>query len=206
SARGGWRRHWPLLRRLLLAAFLLTVGWLLVRQAMAIDWPAVWQAMRAQPAGRLALGALPGVAGYGVYCSYELLARRYAGHRLPLRRVLPVAFVSYAFNLNMGALIGGAGFRFRLYSQRGLEAADIARVLAFAVVANWSGYVLLLGALLLAGAVPLPDDWTMGEAALRAIGAAAVVVALAYLALCRWAGGRTVSLRGQELALPKARL
>src|SRR5690606_30706481 len=52
-AQSRWRRHWPLLRRLLLAAFLLAVGWLLVRQAMAIDWPAVWQAMRAQPRGRL---------------------------------------------------------------------------------------------------------------------------------------------------------
>ena len=206
SPRSGWRRHWPLLRRLLIGAFLLTVGWLLVRQAMAVDWPAVWQAMRAQPAGRLAGAGLLAAAGYAVYCGYELLARRYAGHGLAVPRVLAVAFVSYAFNLNMGAMVGGAGFRFRLYSQRGLDAADISRVLGFSVVTNWSGYVVLLGAVLALGAVPVPGDWELGRTGLRWVGAALLAAAAGYLLLCALSRSRTVSLRGHAFGLPTAGL
>lgn len=206
SDRKGWRRHWPLLRRLLIGAFVATVGWLLVRQAMAVDWPAVWEAMRAQPARRLAFAGLLAAAGYGVYCSYELLAKRYARHDLAARRVLPVAFVSYAFNLNMGAMIGGAGFRFRLYSQRGLGAADISRVLAFSVVANWSGYVVLLGAILLLGAVPVPAGWELGRTGLRWLGAALLLVAAGYLLLCLLWRTRSLRLRGHAFELPSLRL
>ena len=198
----GWRRHWPLLRRLLIGAFVATVAWLLLRQAMTIDWPAVWQAMRAQPGQRLALAALLAACGYCVYCSYELLAKRYAGHDLATGRVLPVAFVSYAFNLNMGAMVGGAGFRFRLYSQRGLGAADISRVLAFSVVANWSGYVVLLGVILLLGAVPVPAGWELGRTGLRWLGGALLLVAAGYLLLCLLWRQRSLRLRGQEFALP----
>lgn len=202
SDPGGWRRHWPLLRRLLIGAFLATVGWLLVRQAMAVDWPAVWSAMRAQPGTRLALAGLLAATGYSVYCSYELLAKRYAKHGLPARRVLPVAFVSYAFNLNMGAMIGGAGFRFRLYSQRGLDAADISRVLAFSVVANWSGYVVLLGAILLMGAVPVPAGWELGRTGLRWVGAALLLAAAGYLLLTLLWRQRSIRLRGNTFTLP----
>lgn len=206
SRREGWRRHWPLLRRLLLAAFLLTVAWLLVRQAMEVDWPAVWKAMRGQPGPRLALAALLAAAGYAAYCGYELLAKRYAGHELPARRVLPVAFVSYAFNLNMGALVGGAGFRFRLYSQRGLDAPAISRVLGFSVVANWSGYVVLLGGVLLTAAVPVPEGWELGRTGLRWLGAALLAAAATYLLLCLLWRRRSLSLRGHAFELPSTGL
>ena len=42
---------------------------------------------------------------------YDLLGRRYVGHACRRRRVLGVGFVSYAFNLNLGSLVGGVGFR-----------------------------------------------------------------------------------------------
>jgi hypothetical protein len=35
-----------------------------------------------------------------------------------------VTFISYAFNLNLGSLVGGVAFRYRLYSRLGLGNAD----------------------------------------------------------------------------------
>ena len=41
------------------------------------------------------------------------------GHQLGTPAVLATTFISYAFNLNFGSLVGGLAFRFRLYSRQG---------------------------------------------------------------------------------------
>lgn len=40
-------------------------------------------------------------ASFCLFGSYDLLGRAYTGHRLLARQVIPVAFVCYAFNLNL---------------------------------------------------------------------------------------------------------
>ena len=195
----GW---WPMLRRLLLAAFLVAVAVLLWRQAREVDWPAVRQAFAAMPWWVLATAAALAATSYAVYSSYDLLARRQVGHSLRTGSVLAVTFVSYAFNLNMGALVGGAGFRFRLYSQRGLRAGQISRVLAFSLLTNWSGYCVLLGIVLLGRLVPLPEGWELGAIATRWLGLGLLALPLAWLGLCAFSPRRSLSLRGRELSLP----
>lgn len=197
---------WPWLRRLLLAAFLLAVAVLLVRQARDVDWAAVREAVRGYPGWMLAGCAALAATSYAIYCSFDVLGRHYVGHDLPARRVIAVAFVSYAFNLNMGALVGGAGFRFRLYSQRGLDPGQISRVLAFSVVANWSGYLVLLGAVLALRQVPIPAGWELGATAMQWLGVAMLLVAAGYLLLCGFSRRRSLEVRGHELVLPPFRL
>ena len=150
----------------------------------------------------LALAAL----SYLLYASYDLMARRYTGHDLPARKVLLVAMVSYAFNLNMGALVGGAGFRFRLYSRLGLSPATITKVLSFSVISNWGGYVLLVGLLLSLQQFPVALQWKLGADALRWIGVLLLAAAAAYPLLCRLLPSRTWTLRGHELQLPGWRM
>lgn len=197
---------WRWAKRLLAAAFFLTVGSLLVIQAREIEWGEVGRAMGQTPPAVLAGAGGLVLLSYLLYGSFDLLGRRYTGHRLPLRRVLPVALVSYAFNLNMGALVGGAGFRFRLYSRLGLAPAKIARVLAISISSNWSGYVLLAGLLLAFDRMRVPPSWQLGAQALQAIGVLLVALAVAYPLLCAWSPRRTWRIRGHELRLPDGRL
>ena len=82
-----------------------------------IDWGEVRQAVAAYPLTTLAAAAGLVVASHLTYACYDLLGRRYVGHKLPTAAVLGIAFVSYAFNLNLGSLVGGIGFRMRLYTQ-----------------------------------------------------------------------------------------
>ena len=116
---------------------------LLIRHARSVDWPQVWQALAGYRLHEVTTAAALAALSYLLYCSYELGARHYAGHGLSTRRTMLIGFTCYAFSLNIGALIGGGGFRLRLYSHSGLRAGAIGRIVAFAVSTNWSGYLVL---------------------------------------------------------------
>ena len=68
------------------------------------------EALRRRPLASLLPAALLAAASYAVYSCYDLLSRHYTGHDLPTRRVICTTFISYAFNLNLGSLVGGLGF------------------------------------------------------------------------------------------------
>jgi len=195
------RQWWPRLRRPLTLAFFALVLWLLVSQAMTVEWAEVGAAMRALSGATLALAMALVVASYLVYSTYDLLGRALTGHDLPATKVLSVSFVSYAFNLNFGALVGGMAFRFRLYSRLGLSAAVISRVLAMSVATNWLGYVFLAGALLLGGVVTLPESW-VGAGLLRAVGGVLLLVFVAYMVLTWLARIDEISVRELRMPLP----
>src|SRR5688572_4723195 len=151
--------RWARVGRWIMAAFVVAVVVLLVRYARNVEWGEVAAAVGAYEAGTVVIAAALAALSFALYGSYDLAARAYVGHRLTTWRVLLIAFVSYAFNLNLGALVGGAGFRVRLYSRSGLRLADIGRVIAFSVATNWLGYVLLAGAVFAAGFIAPPEDW-----------------------------------------------
>jgi uncharacterized membrane protein YbhN (UPF0104 family) len=196
------RQRLRLLARAAFAAFAVVVAVLLLRYARNVDWPAVGAALAGYDAATLArvLGLV--AASYLVYAAYDLAARRYAGHALSTRRVLLIAATSYAFALNLGALVGGAGFRFRMYAHSGLRPACIGRVVAFSMAANWLGYIALAGAVFAAGAVAPPPQWGFGGGVLRAAGGAMLLAALAYLLACRRWRGRIFHVRGHRFRLP----
>lgn len=120
---------WPVAKRGLTIAFFCLVAWLLFHQARAIEWDEVWATVLALPNGVLALGALLALASYTLYSTFDLFGRHLTGHPLGAGRVMLVTFISYAFNLNLGALVGGFAFRYRLYARLGLDNVVITRVL-----------------------------------------------------------------------------
>lgn len=199
------RRAWSWFKRGApwgLAALVLT---LVARQAHTVDWPAVWQELLKQSPGRLAAAAALALVSYGLYASFDLVGRRLTGHRLSAARTLGTAAISYAFNLNLGAWVGGIGLRLRLYTRWGLSAPTVMQIITHSMVTNWLGY-LWVGGAVLAWAPPLPEAWMLPGAGLRAIGLAMVAVAISYVAMCRFSRRRKLKVRGHTLTLPSGRL
>jgi uncharacterized membrane protein YbhN (UPF0104 family) len=197
---------WPVAKRGLTIAFFGLVAWLLFHQARAIEWDEVWATVLALPNGVLALGALLALASYTLYSTFDLFGRHLTGHPLGAGRVMLVTFISYAFNLNLGALVGGFAFRYRLYARLGLDNVVITRVLTMSMLTNWLGYIVLAGTVFLLRPLALPPDWKLGSEGLQVLGGVLLAVAAAYLLACAASTRRSWTVRGHEIALPSWRI
>lgn len=188
--------------RVLMFAVLIAFGWLLVRHARSVEWDEVFAVLTGYPLGLLlGAGALATVS-YLLFCGYDLAARRYSGHCLHASRVMAISFVSYVVSLNLGALVGGGGIRFRLYSHAGLPLRVISRIVGFSVFTNWLGYFVLAGLLLALDLLAWPADWPVAAHWMRGIGVLLLLTAAAYLVACSLHHGRPWRLRGHTLDLP----
>jgi hypothetical protein len=205
-ARQGRKRWMARGKRLLTLFFFILVPILLFTLVKNLQWLEVKQALQSFSAGTLLLCLAITVASFCLYGSYDLLGRAYTGHRLPVRQIMPVAFVCYAFNLNLTSWIGGVALRYRLYSRLGLDMATITRVLSFSLVTNWIGYMMIAGLVFASGLLDLPQYWKIGVTGLQWIGVALILVALGYLLACRFARHRSWHFRGHRLTLPSLRL
>lgn len=200
------RPRWARVRRWAVPLLGLVVLGLLLSHAHKVDWAGAWAALRRYPLALLLATLAVATTSHALYGCYDLLARRHVRHGLPRWRSWAIAVTSYAFNLNLGSWVGSIAARARLYARAGLEEAAVAQVVAFSVATNWIGYGLLAGTLFAAGAIAPPQDAHLSRGALRVLGFAMVLAAIAYLALCHGAQGRSWCVRGRRLRLPSARL
>ncbi|WP_041943111.1 lysylphosphatidylglycerol synthase domain-containing protein [Variovorax paradoxus] len=198
-ARQSW---WPWARRVVVWGFFGLVAWLLVTQARAIDWSEVFQAIRALPATTLLAAGALAASSFVLYSTYDLLGRHLTRHKLGAGTVMGVTFISYAFNLNFGSLVGGVAFRYRLYSRLGLGNATITRVLGFSMLTNWLGYLVVAGAAFFFWPMALPPEWKIGSGGLRVLGAVLLALSVGYLALCAFSAGRVWRVRGHTFKTP----
>ena len=200
------RPWWAWVKRIATWVFFALVGWLIFNQARSIEWHEVWSAVGALPRSAIAIAALLAACSFALYSTYDLLGRHLTGHQLGAGTVMGVTFISYAFNLNLGSLVGGVAFRYRLYSRLGLPNDTITRVLGFSMLTNWFGYLVVAGAAFCFWPMSLPPDWKIGSGGLRLLGAALLALAFGYLALCAFAGEHTWRIRGHELRTPSLRM
>jgi uncharacterized membrane protein YbhN (UPF0104 family) len=197
---------WPTARRVFTVLFLAGVLALVVYQARQVEWPSVLRTLR-QYSPRVLLGAAALAAlSHALYSGYDLIGRRQTGHRLPVRESVGTGFVSYAFNINLGSLVGGLAMRFRLYARLGLKADAIAEVLALSLITNWLGYLFIGGLVFALAPIALPPDWKLDSSGLRYAGFAMVLAAAAYVGLCFFSRRREWTVRGRRLSLPHGRL
>lgn len=201
------RRAWVqwLLRGVTLLFFILVIV-LLFSMVRNVDWNAVVETLQGYSPVMVLMGLVITAASFAVFSSYDLLGKFYTGHELSVTQVLPVAFVCYAFNLNLGAWVGGIALRYRLYTQFGLSVATVTRILSVSLTTNWLGYMLLAGTLFTLGLIELPQHWQIGTLGLRVIGAGLLLVCVFYLAACRYSRRRTWHWRDHEVVLPSLRL
>lgn len=195
-----WRRHG--LRLLWLSLAVLTV-WLVADIVRSTDWRAVSSALRARSSGALATLAVAALASHALYGLLDVLGARALGLALPARRVWLTATSSYACNLNLGSLVGAAALRFKLYGRQGVAVADISRLIALSMAANWLGYLALLASLPLWASSHALSRWT-GVGVAIAISAGAAIVVVLYLFACQretqW------RFRSHEFRFPHVRL
>jgi uncharacterized membrane protein YbhN (UPF0104 family) len=197
---------WQRSRRWLLPLLGVAVLGLLLSHAHKVDWAGAWHALqRYSPWLLLAVLALA-TASHALYGCFDLIGKRHLRHGLPYWRTWAIAVTSYAFNLNLGSLVGGIAMRARLYARAGLDDATVAQVVGLSLATNWLGYGLLAGGLFAAGVIEPPRQAHIGQGALRALGIAMILLALAYVAACALARGREWAFRGRRVRLPNARI
>jgi len=113
-------------------AVLALAGWLLYRTLSRYSFGEIVASIRALPPARLALAGGFAAASYLCLTGFDWLALRYAGHRLPYRRVALTSFVSLSIGHNLGfAALSSGAIRYRFYSRYGLGIGDIAKVVLF---------------------------------------------------------------------------
>jgi uncharacterized membrane protein YbhN (UPF0104 family) len=206
APRRGLRAAWPWLKRIGTWVFFALVAWLIVNQARGIDWDDVMDAVSRLPASVLWMAGGLAAASFALYSTYDLLGRHVTGHALGTPAVMGVTFVSYAFNLNLGSLVGAVASRYRLYSRLGLKTETITRVLGFSMLTNWLGYLVVGGLAFSFWPLELPPDWKIGNGGLRLLGAALLAVAVAYLVVCTMASHKTWHVRGHSFSPPSLRM
>ncbi|MDP3673104.1 MAG: lysylphosphatidylglycerol synthase domain-containing protein [Telluria sp.] len=197
---------WPWAKRILSLLFFAAVAFLLVRYARNVDWQEVWASVVRTPLPALAGAAALAAVSHLLYSCFDLVGRHYTGHELPTRTVMGVNFVSYAFNLCIGSLVGGIAFRYRLYSKLGLGKGVITRIVSMSMLTNWLGYTLLAGLLFVLHPLELPPSWKMGNHGIQWLGGAMILAAIGYLVACVRLGDHVWTVRGHELYLPPWRV
>lgn len=206
SSRPAARPRWHRAKPVVTAVFMLLVLGLVVRHATQVDWPQVMQALYALSPRTVGLAGMLVVISYAIYCAFDLIGRHQTGHSLSPARVMAICFVSYAFNLNFGALIGGVAFRYRLYSRHGLSTAVITQVLGLSVLTNWLGYLLVAGLIFLLRPPALPGYWPLSTGSLRILGVVLLTAVAVYLLLCARARRRSWCWRQHRFSLPTGRV
>jgi len=153
-------------------------------------------------ASRLSLAAVLTLAGYVVLTGYDFLGLRYIGKTLPRARVAAASFTAYAFSNNIGfAALAGGSVRLRLYSGWGLSTVEVAKLVGFAALTFWIGFLALEGTTLTFA--PLPDTMPnlMQGVGARATGIALLAVVSAYV-LTTFLRRRPLVIRGLEIPMP----
>ncbi|MGN7743652.1 lysylphosphatidylglycerol synthase domain-containing protein [Pseudomonas sp. 22526] len=196
------RSRWQRLKKPLTVAFFLLLILMFTLLARRIDWSEVLGTLADFKVRTLVIAAGLTLASFLVYACFDLIGRTYIRQNLGWRQILPVGFISYAFNLNLSAWVGGIAMRYRLYSRLGVSAGNIAKILGLSLATNWFGYMALAGVVFASGLMKLPPGWQLSNDALQGVGVLLLVLGVAYLAACRFSRRREWSIRGVEIDLP----
>jgi phosphatidylglycerol lysyltransferase len=156
------------------------------------------------PRQSIVLAVLATIAAYAVFPGYDLLALRYAGHRLPVRRTAYGSIITYGISHTLGlpAFTGGA-LRLRLWSAWGLSTMEIARAVTFA------GSTFAFGVLTLVGAVGLFEPSAslarlhLPVVPVRVLALACLAVSVAYVGISLIAAGREVRVGRFAIPIPR---
>lgn len=191
----------PLRSALNLALFGLAL-WALDRVLRAYPAADIVRALQAVPLRALLLSIATTLLGYLALVGYDVVAFRFVGPRLPLRRMLVPSFISFAVSNNAPAsMVTAGGVRYRLYQPHGLTPLAAAAVAGLNIITYALGLCALAGIALLVR----PDGGPGAGVPGRILGMLLLAGAGGYLLAARFVR-RAVRVRGREVRLPPLRI
>src|SRR3954462_13329907 len=120
----------------------------LVRTLKGIDTGVILTALTEIPRGNIGLAAICVCFAFCTLTFYDLFALRTIGKKhVPYRIAALSSFTSYVIGHNIGATVfTGGAIRFRIYSDYGLSAIDVAKICFLSGLTFWLGNLFVLGA------------------------------------------------------------
>jgi phosphatidylglycerol lysyltransferase len=95
-------------------ALFLVAGYVVHRQVTIHPMRDVMRSIGDIPWQYIAAGSVLTIINYMFLACYDWLGIRYAGHKVPFRRMILTAFISYAISNNTGhAIVSGTSVRYR---------------------------------------------------------------------------------------------
>src|ERR1700726_2387347 len=139
----GWKRL-GIAASLLIIAFAITT---LVRTLKGVDTGVILIALTEKPPAQIALAALCVIGAFCTLTFYDFFALRTIGKKhVPYRIAAMSSFASYTIGHNIGATVfTGGAIRFRIYSDYGLNAIDVAKICFLSGLTFWLGNTFVLG-------------------------------------------------------------
>src|SRR5689334_24020207 len=119
----------------------------LVETLKGVDTAIILTALTEIAPHRIALAALCVVGAFCTLTFYDFFALRTIGrNHVPYRIAAMSSFTSYTIGHNIGATVFTAGaIRFRIYSDYGLSAIDVAKICFLSGLTFWLGNLFVLG-------------------------------------------------------------
>src|SRR6202790_1883273 len=141
--RIGWKRL-GIAASLIIIAFAITT---LVRTLKGVDTGVMLVALTEIPPHDLAHPAMCVVGAFCTLTFYDFFALRTIGKRhVPYRIAAMSSFTSYTIGHNLGhTVVTGGAIRFRIYSDYGLSAIDVAKICFLSGLTFWLGNLVVLG-------------------------------------------------------------
>ncbi|MCK1389065.1 YbhN family protein [Bradyrhizobium sp. 21] len=201
----GWRRL-GVAASVFIIAFAITT---LVRTLHGIDTGVILTALTEIPRGNIGLAAICVCFAFCTLTFYDFFALRTIGKKhVPYRIAALSSFTSYSIGHNIGATVfTGGAIRFRIYSDYGLNAIDVAKICFLSGLTFWLGniFVLSIGMTIHPGAASYMDQLPESINRLIALGGLASIGA--YLVwLCMGEKRRELGQKGWKVVLPSAPL
>jgi uncharacterized membrane protein YbhN (UPF0104 family) len=201
----GWRRL-GIAASVFIIAFAITT---LVRTLKHIDTGVILTALTEIPRANIGLAAICVVFAFCTLTFYDFFALRTIGKKhVPYRIAALSSFTSYSIGHNIGATVfTGGAIRFRIYSDYGLNAIDVAKICFLSGLTFWLGniFVLSIGMVIHPDAASSMDQ--LPSSINRLIGLGGLAAISAYLIwLCMGEKRRELGQKGWKVALPSAPL
>src|SRR5450432_439043 len=201
----GWKRL-GIAASLLIIAFAITT---LVRTLRGVDTGVILVALTEKSPVQIALAALCVIGAFCTLTFYDFFALRTIGKaHVPYRIAALSSFTSYTIGHNIGATVfTGGAIRFRIYSDYGLSAIDVAKICFLSGLTFWLGntFVLGIGMAWHPWAASAMDQLPPAVNRLIALGGvAAIITYVAWLALGD--ERRELGQNGWKVVLPSAPL
>ena len=203
--RIGWKQL-GIAASLIIIAFAITT---LVRTLKGVDTGVMLVALTEIAPHRIALAALCVVGAFCTLTFYDFFALRTIGRKhVPYRIAALSSFTSYTIGHNIGATVfTGGAIRFRIYSEYGLSAVDVAKICFLSGLTFWLGntFVLGIGMAWHPGAASAMDQLPSAINRLAALGVLGAILAY-FVWLSLGEERRELGQNGWKMKLPSAPL